>query len=331
VVERRGVIWVYGDGQMMSEPFLDIREQVTDRGQEQGLLGLAFDPAFADSGAFWINYTAGRGNTTLSRFTVSAADANRADPASEQVLLTLDQPAGNHNGGMLAFGPDGMLWMGTGDGGAANDRFGHGQNPSTLLGKMLRLDVTSTPGSYAIPGDNPWIDTAWNGQDVRDEVWAVGLRNPWRYSFDRQTGDLWIGDVGQNVYEEIHLVAAGDAGGLNFGWPIMEGTHCFPDSADCDPTGLEIPVIDYRHGSDGCSVTGGYVYRGQAIPQLDGVYLYSDYCSGKIWGLYPDGETLANALLMTAQANVSSFGEDESGELYVVDLGQGTVYRLGVE
>ncbi len=337
VVERRGVIWVYAPGQAEPALFLDIRDRVTDAGQEQGLLGLAFDPAFAESGAFWINYTAGRGDTTLARFQVSADDPNRADVASEQVLLSIDQPAGNHNGGMLAFGPDGMLWMGTGDGGAANDRYGNGQNPATLLGKMLRLDVTSTPGSYGIPADNPWIDQTWNGQDVRDEVWAVGLRNPWRYSFDRLTGDLWIGDVGQNVYEEVGVVAAGTPGGLNFGWPIMEGTHCFPDTADCDPTGLEMPVADYRHGGDGCSVTGGYVYRGQDFPVLNGAYLYSDYCSGNIWAIYADGETQGdnptwvNTLLTKTQSNVSSFGEDEAGELYLVDMGQGTVYRLGVE
>ncbi len=265
VVERRGLIWVYAPGGTTeAQPFLDIRDRVSAAGQEQGLLGLAFDPAFAQTGAFFVNYTDGGGDTTLSRFQVMLDAPGQADPASEQILLTIDQPASNHNGGMITFGPDGMLYMGTGDGGAANDRYGNGQNPATLLGKMLRLDVTSTPGSYVIPADNPWIDAQWNGQDVRDEVWAVGLRNPWRYSFDRLTGDLWIGDVGQNIYEEIDFVAAASPGGLNFGWPIMEGTHCFPDSAACDPAGLEIPVADYRHGADGCSVTGGYVYRGHS-------------------------------------------------------------------
>ncbi len=334
VVERRGLIWVYADGQTGATPFLDIRDRVTDAGQEQGLLGLAFDPAFGESGAFWVNYTAGRGDTTLSRFTISADDASQSDPDSEQVLLTIDQPAGNHNGGMVAFGPDGMLYMGTGDGGAANDRYANGQNPATLLGKMLRLDVTSLPGSYAIPDDNPWIATPWNGQDVRDEVWAVGLRNPWRYSFDRLTGDLWIGDVGQNIFEEIHFVAANSPGGLNFGWPIMEATHCFPDSALCDPTGLEIPVTDYQHGADGCSVTGGYVYRGQQVPILGGVYFYSDYCSGNIWAIYPAASAIGgwqNSLLAKSQGTISSFGEDEAGELYVTDLVKGIVYRLGVE
>lgn len=336
VVERRGLIWVHAPGGTTeTQPFLDIRDRVSAASQEQGLLGLAFDPAFAQTGAFFVNYTDERGDTTLARFQVMPADPGQADPASEQILLTMDQPAGNHNGGMVTFGPDGMLYMGTGDGGAANDRYGNGQNPATLLGKMLRLDVTSAPGSYVIPADNPWIDTQWNGQDVRDEVWAVGLRNPWRYSFDRQTGDLWIGDVGQNVYEEIHFVTAGSPGALNFGWPLMEGTHCFPATAACDPTGLEIPVADYQHGADGCSVTGGYVYRGQQFPALNGVYLYSDYCSGNIWAIYPaaaaESGGWTNSLLTKSQHTVSSFGEDEAGELYLTDLAAGTVYRLGVE
>lgn len=334
IVERRGLIWVYDQGGTTeAQPFLDIRDRVSAAGQEQGLLGLAFDPVFAQTGAFFVNYTDGRGDTTLSRFQLMADASGQADPGSEQILLTIDQPASNHNGGMLTFGPDGMLYMGTGDGGAANDRYGNGQNPATLLGKMLRLDVTSKPGSYVIPADNPWLAQDWNGQDMRDEVWAVGLRNPWRYSFDRLTGDLWIGDVGQNVYEEIDFVAAGSAGGLNFGWPIMEGTHCFPDSANCDSAGLEIPVADYRHGADGCSVTGGYVYRGAQVPVLNGVYLYSDYCSGNIWAIHPaeSGSGWQNSLLTKAQATVSSFGEDEAGEIYVTDLAKGTVFRLGTE
>lgn len=334
VVERRGLIWAYADGAPTTQSFLDIRDRINSGGQEQGLLGLAFDPQFAQSGAFFVNYTNKQGNTTLSRFQILANDPNVAQAASEQILLTIDQPASNHNGGMLAFGPDGMLYMGTGDGGAADDRYGNGQNPATLLGKMLRLDVTSEPGTYGIPADNPWVDQSWNGQAVRDEVWAVGLRNPWRYSFDRLTGDLWIGDVGQNVYEEVDFVAAGTPGGLNFGWPIMEGLHCFPDSAPCDPGGLEIPVVDYRHGADGCSITGGYVYRGTQFPALVGVYLYSDYCSGNIWAIAPAdsaGGGWQNSLLAKGQGTVSSFGEDESGELYLTDLNKGIVYKLGVE
>lgn len=330
IVQQPGVIWVLAAGRLIDAPFLDVRDRVGSSGSEQGLLGLAFAPDYANGGYFFVNYTDRDGRTIVARFSVTA-DPNLADPGSEFRVLALDQPAANHNGGMLAFGPDGYLWIGTGDGGAANDRFGNGQNPETLLGKMLRLDVTSDPDvPYLIPGDNPWVDAAWNGRDVRDEVWAVGLRNPWRYSFDRATGDLWIADVGQNLYEEVNFVPAGSAGGLNFGWPIMEGTHCFPETANCQRAGLEIPIAEYKHGADGCSITGGYVYRGTASPALTGVYLYSDYCSGKIWGLAQDGDGWRGALLLESGLNVSSFGEDEAGELYVVDL-RGGVYQIVVE
>lgn len=331
VLEQQGVIRVLENGRLAGTPFLDIRDRVGSRASEQGLLGLAFAPDYALSGHFFVNYTDRRGDTTVARFSVSG-DRDVADPGSEFAVLKIDQPAGNHNGGMLLFGPDGYLWIGTGDGGNANDRFGNGQNPGTLLGKMLRLDVTSDRSvPYLIPGDNPWLTTDWDGRDVRDEVWAVGLRNPWRYSFDRATGDLWIGDVGQNLFEEVHFVSAGSPGGLNFGWPIMEGAHCFPQQADCQRAGLEIPVADYQHGANGCSITGGYVYRGAQFPALRGVYLYSDYCSGRIWGLAPDGASWRGAELLASGFNISSFGEDEAGELYVTDLRSGTVYRLVVQ
>jgi hypothetical protein len=294
---------------------------------------MAFAPDFSRTGAFFVNYTDLSGNTMISRFRL-AGDAGVADPAGESKVLGIDQPAPNHNGGMLAFGPDGYLYVGTGDGGGANDRFGNGQNPQTLLGKMLRLDVTGDPAQpYVIPPDNPWVNASWNGQDVRDEIWAVGLRNPWRYSFDRKTGDLWIADVGQNEYEEIDLVPIGSGGklqgGLNFGWPIMEGTHCFPDAAACQRDDYHLPVWDYPHGADGCSITGGYVYRGGAIRGLDGVYLYSDYCSGRIWALTQgaNGAWVSKLLLDTGLA-ISSFGEDEAGEIYVADLKGGVIYRL---
>lgn len=330
IVEKPGTIRILDDSGARSVPFLDIRDRVGSSGSEQGLLGLAFAPDYANSGHFFVNYTERGGRTAVARFAVTG-DPNRADPGSEFRILTLDQPAANHNGGMLLFGPDGYLWVGTGDGGAANDRFGNGQNPSTLLGKMLRLDVTSDTGApYQVPADNPWVQADWNGRDMRDEVWAVGLRNPWRYSFDRATGDLWIADVGQNLYEEVHYVPAGSPGGLNFGWPIMEGTHCFPETAACERAGLEIPVVDYAHAGNGCSITGGYVYRGSASPALAGVYLYGDYCSGKIWGLAREGNGWRSALLLESGLNISSFGEDEAGELYVVDL-RGGVYRVVVE
>jgi glucose/arabinose dehydrogenase len=335
VVEKPGTVRILANGELLPQPLLDITDRVRSSGSEQGLLGLAFPPNFTGSGYFFVNYTGRDGRTVVSRFQVGT-DPNRADAASEFTVLEIAQPAANHNGGMLAFGPDGYLWIGTGDGGAANDRFRNGQNPGTLLGKMLRLDVTSDPAQpYVVPADNPWITDDWNGQDVRDEVWAVGLRNPWRYSFDRLTGDLWVADVGQNTYEEINHVPAEQKGypngGLNFGWPIMEGTRCFPDSAGCDPAGLVIPVADYTHAEGGCSVTGGYVYRGAQFPALDGVYFFGDYCSGYIWTLHAneDGAWRQDRVLQSGLA-ISSFGEDEAGELYVTDLGGG-LYRLVVE
>jgi glucose/arabinose dehydrogenase len=326
IVEKTGAIRILQDGTLLDEPFLDLSARVSG-GFEQGLLGMAFPPNFADSGYFFVNYTEQQGATRVTRFRVSADNPNRADPASESSVLSIDQPAPNHNGGMLAFGPDGMLYVGTGDGGAANDRFENGQNPTTLLGKLLRLDVTSTPDQpYVIPADNPWLDDAWNGQDVRDEIWAVGLRNPWRFSFDRATGDLWLADVGQSQWEEVNSTAAGSRGGLNYGWPLMEGLHCFQND-DCDATDLVLPVHEYGHTGH-CSVTGGYVYRGQARPNWQGAYFYGDYCSGTIWALTPDGSGgWVNTEVAQPDITLSSFGEDEAGELYATDLG-GNVYRL---
>jgi glucose/arabinose dehydrogenase len=334
IVEKAGVIRVLERGRLASGPFLDIRDRVLSRGSEQGLLGLAFAPDFGRSGAFFVNYTDLSGDTVISRFRAGANSAV-ADPAGESVLLRIKQPAANHNGGMLAFGPDGYLYVGTGDGGGANDRYGNGQNPAILLGKMLRLDVLSRPDQpYAIPAGNPWVNATWNGKDVRDEIWALGLRNPWRYAFDRATGDLWIADVGQDKYEEINRVPAGAdgklQGGLNFGWPIMEGTHCFPDTATCRPAGLTLPVAEYSHGVDGCSITGGTVYRGAAVPGLAGAYLYGDFCSGRIWALTQAANgAWQSRLLLESGLSISSFGEDEAGELYVADLAGGAVYRLG--
>lgn len=330
IVEKPGTIRILADGRLRETPFLDIRDRVGARGSEQGLLGLAFPPDFARRGVFFVNYTDRNGDTVVARFSLTA-DPDRADPASERLVLKIAQPAANHNGGMLAFGPDGRLYIGMGDGGGAGDVYRNGQNPDTLLGKLLRLDVTTDPARpYTIPADNPWVAALWNGQDVRDEVWAVGLRNPWRFSFDRATGDLWIADVGQNVYEEVNRAPAGSAGGLNYGWPIMEGAHCYPGSAACQQAGLTLPVVEYTHGADGCSITGGYVYRGSLSPALAGAYLYSDYCSGKIWGLARDGDTWRSVELLDTDLNISSFGEDEAGEVYVVDL-KGGVYRVATE
>lgn len=311
--------------------FLDLADRVGSSASEQGLLGLAFPPNFGETGYFFVNYTDTAGDTVISRFQVSPDNPNQADPASEFVILQLDQPAANHNGGMLVFGPDGYLWIGTGDGGAANNRFGTAMNPQSLLGKMLRIDVTSNPDEpYTIPPDNPWVEADLNGEDVLDEIWAIGLRNPWRYSFDRATGDLWMADVGQNQYEEINWTPAGSPGGLNYGWSIMEGAHCF-EEPNCDTSGLVLPVIEYSHGPH-CSVTGGYVYRGDEFPALQGVYVYGDYCSGMIWAAVPNADgtvTVYDAL----QSNLmlSSFGESESGELYATDLSGGAIYQVVIE
>ena len=317
-VEQRGIIRVYRNGELLPAPFLDITDRVNDGANEQGLLGLAFAPNYLESGHFFVNYTGVQGATTVARFSVSAADPNHADASSETLVLQIAQPASNHNGGMLAFGPDGYLYIGMGDGGAANDRFGNGQNPQSLLAKMLRIDVTSDPAvPYLIPDDNPWVGRTWNGEEVLDEVWAIGLRNPWRFSFDRATHALWIGDVGQNQFEEINVVSFEDAAGANYGWPIMEGLHCFQNGSACAQEGLTMPVSEYPRAF-GCSVTGGYVYRGQDFPQLEGVYLYADYCSGIIWSISEtaEGGWQVDEVLRSG-LTISSFGEDEAGELYI--------------
>jgi len=326
VLEKVGRVRIVREGVLVAEPFLDITDRVGSLNSEQGLLGLAFHPEYAQSRTLFVNYTDRQGNTVVSRFVVSG-NPERADASSEVILLTLDQPASNHNGGHLAFGPDGALYIGTGDGGGSGDRYGNGQNGQTLLGAMLRLDVDGGQ-PYEIPPDNPAVGNA----AVRDEIWAVGLRNPWRYSFDRLTGDLYIADVGQNTYEEINFQPAGDTGGHNYGWPIMEGLHCFPADRACDKAGLTLPVAEYDH-AQGCSVTGGYVYRGREYPFLNGVYLFGDYCSGRIWGMAQSGNTGDWQLVQLAQADVrlSSFGEDEAGELYLVDIAGGQLFRIAVQ
>jgi len=329
IVEKTGAIRLVVEGQLLERPFLNIADRITSSGYEQGLLGLAFPPDFAARGFFFVNYTDKNGDTVIARFTVTS-DPDLADPGSEFKVLEIDQPAANHNGGHIVFGPDGHLWIGTGDGGAANDRYGNGQNPDTLLGKMLRLDVaTDLSQPYTIPADNPWVNADWAGRDMRNEVWALGLRNPWRYNFDRSTGDLWIADVGQNQIEEVNVVRLGSAGGLNFGWPAMEGAACF-QQAGCDQAGLEMPVLTYNHGGGDCSVTGGYVYRGAQYPALNGVYIYGDFCSGRIWGL-DAASPGAPVLLLETRSSLSSFGEDEAGEMYVTDLGRGIVQQLVAE
>lgn len=322
VVEQHGVIRIINNGELQPQPFLDIQERVGSDGNEQGLLSVAFHPKYGENGRFFLNYTDNNGDTVISRFHVSS-DPNAADPASEQILLTLPQPFGNHNGGQIQFGPDGYLYIGMGDGGAANDPLGNGQNTATLMGALLRIDTDHDDSSYAIPADNPFVNS-----DTRNEIWGYGLRNPWRFSFDRLTGDLYLADVGQNEWEEVHFVAAGRPGGMNFGWNILEGSHCF-SSSTCNPAGLEQPIFEYSHSEGGCSVTGGYVYRGQQFPQLWGNYFVGDYCSGNIWAMVPTGDGTFTTQLVLGSSGllISSFGEDASGELYVLDH-QGKVLQI---
>lgn len=328
VVEQAGTIQVIKNGAVSSVPFLDISSRVLSGG-EQGLFVIVFPPGFGQGKRHvYVNYTGieGNGDTFISRFGLSD-DPDAADPANEQILLRIDQPYSNHNGGQMAFGPDGYLYIGMGDGGSAGDPSGNAQNPGSLLGKMLRIDVESSPtGTYAVPPTNPFVAAA----GYRTEIWALGLRNPWRFSFDRATGDLFIADVGQNAHEEVDLQSAGSGGGENYGWNIMEGFECY-NSASCDTTGLTSPVLTYGTDTDGnCSVTGGFVYRGQEFFELQGLYLYGDYCSGRIWGLRLIDGVWKNQLLLDSDLSISTFGEDEAGNLYVADHAGGGIYKVTV-
>ena len=252
-----------------------------------------------------------------------AGDPDQGDPGSEQIILRVEQPAANHNGGQIQFGPDGYLYIGTGDGGQAGDPWGNAQNPGALLGKMLRIDVMGAD-AYEIPSDNPLLDQP----GAHPEIWATGTRNPWRFSFDRATGDLYIADVGQNLYEEVNFQPAASRGGENYGWDVMEGNHCFEPATGCDVEGLVLPVAEYDPGL-GCSITGGYVYRGSRYPDMAGVYFYGDFCSGNIWGLRQDeAGDWETALLLETDLSISTFGEDAEGELYVASYNDGIVYQL---
>ncbi|MDW8145313.1 MAG: PQQ-dependent sugar dehydrogenase [Roseiflexaceae bacterium] len=320
VVEKVGRIRVVRDGQILPEPFLDITDRVGSRANEQGLLSVAFHPRYRDNGLLFVNYTDNNGDTVISRF---SAVGDRADASSEQIVLTIEQPFANHNGGLVLFGPDGMLYIGMGDGGGAGDPLGAGQDRWTLLGKILRINVETLP--YTIPPDNPWAD----GSGGRQEVWIFGVRNPWRFSFDRATGDLFIADVGQNRLEEVHMLPAERSAGANLGWNIMEGNECFRRN-DCDRSAFDLPIDVYPH-SLGCSVTGGHVYRGAAFPTLQGVYVFGDFCSGRIWGLRSSVGGWERAELMQTKLRIATFGEDESGELYVAGYNNGVLYRIVVE
>jgi glucose/arabinose dehydrogenase len=325
VVEQKGKIWVVEGGIVLPEPFLDLHTIVSQDAGEEGLLGLAFHPEYDSNGFFYVDYTTPRpgAETYIVRYEVSE-DPNVADPSSAQTLLNFSQPYQNHNAGMLAFGPDGYLYIAVGDGGGTGDPDGNGQNTANYLGNILRIDVDSgTP--YAIPIDNPDL-----GPSALPEIWSFGFRNPWRFSFDRSTGDLYIGDVGQFAYEEIDYQESGDPGGHNYGWNVVEGDgHCYEPPTGCDQTGKTLPVFEYEHTDGNCSVTGGYVYRGGQFDDLLGIYVYGDYCTGRIWGLEQTGPGLwSNAELKDTPEYISSFGEDEVGELYLTSLYNGRLFWL---
>lgn len=349
VVERGGLIHIIQNGARLEETFLNIEDKVAGC-SECGLLGLAFPPDFADSGYFFINYTSDTnlvdpdpddvedtsndqktGDTVIARLRVSG-NPNVADANSEEAILIINQPASNHNGGHILFGPDDRLYIGMGDGGGGGDEYRNAQDPKSLLGKILRIQVGAT-GTYTIPNDNPFINTP----DYRPEIWATGVRNPWRFNFDPATGDFYLADVGQSAYEEVNHIAAADIdnggsgnGGMNFGWPILEGNHCFPpsDSQNCDRTGLVAPVATYAHNPNStvCSVTGGYVYRSDLPLQMP-IYLYADFCSGEVFGLQRDGDGWVTSLIEDYPFAITSFGEDAAGNIYLVSY-SGDIYRI---
>ena len=332
VVERGGLVRVFNQDGAERGTFIDL-SSLTLVTNERGLLGLAFPPDYAISGRFYVSYTDDTAGTTtnsiLARYQVST-DPDVADAGSAEILLTVFQPQSNHNGGHIEFGPDGMLYFGFGDGGGAGDTDNNSQDDQSLLGKMLRLDV-SGPGAYAIPVDNPFV-----GATPRDEIWAKGLRNPWCFSFDRVAGDLYIADVGQALLEEIDVQPASSGGGENYGWRLMEGSACFNPQANCNDGSLVLPVHEYGHSAGRCSISGGYVYRGATIPSEEGSYFFADWCSGEVWTLRwseaggATGITNRTAELTTAfpLSGITSFGQDGRGELYVIESSTGQIHRI---
>lgn len=321
---KEGRIWVLDGTSVRPDPLLDIRKLVSSGG-EQGLLGVAVHPEFPSDPRVFVDYTDTGGTTVVSSFRLSGSNPDRLDPATEQWIIRVNQPYANHNGGAVAFGPDGMLYVSLGDGGSGGDPDGNGQRLDTLLGKVLRLDIDGPAGSsasYRIPPDNPFVGRA----GVREEIWLYGLRNPWRMAFDRATGDLWIGDVGQGDWEEIDVARTGISG-TNFGWNVLEGSHCFKPSRNCQTTGLTPPVTEYGHDV-GCTVIGGTVYRGAAQTPLLGGYLFADYCSGRAWAIAADGDgPVAPVRVGTFGSGIVAFGEDGSREIYIANL-DGTISRV---
>jgi glucose/arabinose dehydrogenase len=328
VVEQTGKIKVVKNGVVRPTPFLDISDEISN-GTEQGLLGLAFHPNYKSNGLFYVNFTRANGDTVINRYRVSSTNPDVAVRGSAYRIMMIPQPYDNHNGGMIAFGPDGYLYIGTGDGGGGGDPGNRAQRLDNLLGKMLRINVNGSAGArhYLIPSSNPYVGrTGW------DEIWSRGLRNPWRFSFDRATGTLWIGDVGQNRFEEINratnTTGSGTRGrGANYGWRVLEGRHCYNPATGCNRTGKVVPVVEYAH-TEGCSVTGGYVYRGTKVPALAGRYLFGDYCSGTIWAISRiAGVPATKGVVLSTSMHITSFGEDGSNELYVVDRA-GAIYKF---
>ncbi len=323
IVEQPGRIKILKDNIILRAPFLDITDRVRSGG-ERGLLSIAFPPTYRDKRYFYVNYTNASGDTTVSRFHLETD--NIANPQNEEIILIVEQPFSNHNGGQLAFGPDGFLYIAMGDGGSGGDPLGSGQNTNSLLGKMLRIDVESGINSngkpYKIPNTNPFIATA----DFLPEIWALGLRNPWRFSFDRETGDLFIADVGQNQFEEVNVQFANSQGGENYGWNTLEGFHCF-NSTTCNQNGLTSPIIEYDHSQGDVSITGGMVYRGKEFPKMQGVYFFADFASGRIAGLRRINNQWKSSFLANTKFNISSFGEDGNGQMYLLDI-SGSIYRI---
>ena len=328
VLEQTGAVRIVKDGTLVPTPFINLSPFVSGGG-EQGLLGLAFHPSYETNGKLYVSYTDLGGTSLIREFRASASDPDRADTSTGRTLMRVKQPYENHNGGHIAFGPDGFLYIGFGDGGSGGDPGNRAQSRTTLLGKVLRIDVNRRTGilAYGIPSTNPYV-----GRSGLDQIWAYGLRNPWGFSFDRATGDLWIGDVGQGSWEEVDraLAVRGRNAGraLNFGWRVMEGTHCFRPSSGCVRTGKTPPLTEYGHSAGRCSITGGNVYRGKAYPDLVGAYLFGDYCSGEIWYVdrgAPRGS--APRLALDTDLSITSFGEDQAGELYLTDAG-GALYRV---
>jgi len=323
LLEQTGKVWIVEDGKRAPRPFLDMSDLITPTANrpysEQGLLGLAFHPDHASNGLFFVSYTDHDGSSVIARYRIAEGGPDSADAESGELVFYLAQPYANHNGGHIEFGPDGYLYFALGDGGSANDPLGAGQNRQLLLGSILRIDIDVELG-YAIPPDNPFVGLA----AARDEIWAYGLRNVWRFNFDRLTGDLYMADVGQNHWEEINFQPADSPGGENYGWNVWEGAHIFAGGSA--PNHVP-PIAEYNHAL-GCSVTGGVVYRGAAIPELDAVFLYGDYCSGRIWAAWRDPALeWQSAELMNTDFAISSFGEDEAGEAYIIDYA-GTLYRF---